>query len=172
MPLGNGDIGLNVWVEPSGDLVLLISKTDSFDEFNRLLKIGRIRVRTTPALFHPGMAFSQALRLADGAIEIKSRDTSIRVWVDANGNGDLTDDATPNWADKPMPGRDGKEIVIHMGDATVKIPFASGGADAKLVMYRFDKSDTARAPLMSSTTTPVMPSALRCTSTSSPCNAV
>jgi hypothetical protein len=84
MPLGNGDIGLNVWVEPSGDLVLLISKTDSFDEFNRLLKIGRIRVRTTPALFHPGMAFSQALRLADGAIEVKSGDTSIRVWVDAN----------------------------------------------------------------------------------------
>lgn len=84
MPLGNGDIGMNVWVEPSGDLVLLVSKTDSFDEFNRLLKIGRIRVRTTPVLFHPGMAFSQALRLADGAIRIKSGDTSIRVWVDAN----------------------------------------------------------------------------------------
>ena len=84
MPLGNGDIGLNVWIEPAGDLVLLVAKTDSFDEFNRLLKIGRIRVRTTPALFHPGMAFSQALRLADGAIEIKSGDTSIRVWVDAN----------------------------------------------------------------------------------------
>jgi len=84
MPLGNGDIGLNVWVEPSGDLVLLISKTDSFDEFNRLLKIGRIRVRSSPAIFHLGMAFSQVLRLADGAIEIKSGDTSIRVWVDAN----------------------------------------------------------------------------------------
>jgi len=84
MPLGNGDIGLNVWVELSGDLVLLVGKTASFDEFNRLLKIGRIRVRTTPALFHPGMKFSQALRLADGAIEIKSGDTFIRVWVDAN----------------------------------------------------------------------------------------
>ena len=84
MPLGNGDIGLNVWVEASGELVLLIAKNDSFDEFNRLLKIGRIRVRTTPALFHPGMTFSQALRLADGAIEIKSDGTSIRVWVDAN----------------------------------------------------------------------------------------
>jgi peroxiredoxin len=73
-----------------------------------------------------------------------------RLFVDANGNGDLTDDAAPNWADKKMPGRDGKENVIHMGDATVKIPFAGGGADAKLVMYRFDKSDTARAPLMDS----------------------
>ncbi len=73
-----------------------------------------------------------------------------RLFVDANGNGDLTDDPAPGWADKKMPGRDGKENVIHMGDATVKIPFASGAADAKLVMYRFDKSDTARAPLMDS----------------------
>jgi peroxiredoxin len=73
-----------------------------------------------------------------------------RLFVDANGNGDLTDDAAPNWADKKTPGRDGKETVIHMGDATVKIPFAGGAADAKLVMYRFDKSDTARAPLMDS----------------------
>jgi hypothetical protein len=84
MPLGNGDIGLNVWVEPAGDLVLLVAKTDSFDEFNRLLKIGRIRVRTTPALVQPGQPFSQALRLADGAIEIHSGEVSIRVWVDAN----------------------------------------------------------------------------------------
>ena len=73
-----------------------------------------------------------------------------RLFVDANGNGDLTDDTAPNWADKKMPGRDGKEFLIHMGDATVRIPFAGAGADAKLVMYRFDKSDTSRAPLMDS----------------------
>ena len=84
MPLGNGDIGLNVWVEPTGDLVILMGKSDSFDEFNRLLKIGRVRVRTTPALFTPGQTFSQALRLADGAIMIKSGTTAVRVWVDAN----------------------------------------------------------------------------------------
>ena len=73
-----------------------------------------------------------------------------RLLVDANGNGDFTDDAAPNWADKKMPGRDGRETVVHIGDATVKIPFASGGADARLGMYRFDKSDSARAPLMDS----------------------
>lgn len=84
MPIGNGDIGLNVWVEENGDLVLLVGKTDSFDEFNRLLKIGRVRLRTTPSLYVPGQTFSQILKLADGTIEIKSRDTAIRVWVDAN----------------------------------------------------------------------------------------
>jgi hypothetical protein len=32
MPIGNGDIGANVWVEQNGDLLILISKTDSWDE--------------------------------------------------------------------------------------------------------------------------------------------
>ena len=27
MPLGNGDVGMNAWVEPSGDLVFYVSKT-------------------------------------------------------------------------------------------------------------------------------------------------
>src|SRR5580693_5183646 len=30
MPLGNGDIGLNVWVEPEGDVLFYISKTDAW----------------------------------------------------------------------------------------------------------------------------------------------
>ncbi len=30
MPLGNGDIGLNVWVDPGGDLLFYISKTDAW----------------------------------------------------------------------------------------------------------------------------------------------
>ncbi|MEN6603290.1 MAG: DUF5703 domain-containing protein, partial [Bryobacteraceae bacterium] len=29
MPLGNGDIGLNLWVEEGGDLLFYISKTDA-----------------------------------------------------------------------------------------------------------------------------------------------
>ena len=48
-----------------------------------------------------------------------------RLFIDTNGNCDLTDDAAPNWADKKMPGRDGAETVIHMGDGSVMIPFAS-----------------------------------------------
>jgi len=29
MPIGNGDIGANVWVDDNGDLVFYISKTDA-----------------------------------------------------------------------------------------------------------------------------------------------
>jgi hypothetical protein len=84
MPLGNGDIGINVWVEPTGDLVLFLAKTDAFDEFNRLLKLGRIRVRTTPPLFTAGDEFAQRLRIADGTIEIESALGNVRIWVDAH----------------------------------------------------------------------------------------
>ena len=67
---------------PSGNLFLLLSKTDTFDEFNRLLKLGRIRIRVTPTLSE--RPFTQTLQLDNGAIQIKSGQTTVRVWVDAN----------------------------------------------------------------------------------------
>ncbi len=39
MPIGNGDIGLNLWVNPTGELVFYVSKTDSWSENARLLKL-------------------------------------------------------------------------------------------------------------------------------------
>ncbi len=87
MPLGNGDLGLNVWVEKNGDLVFYVSKTDAWsDNVGRgkgLIKLGRIRVRLTPVLA-VGTQFSQTLRLRDGMITITAGDTKLRVWVDAN----------------------------------------------------------------------------------------
>ena len=44
MPIGNGEVGLNVWVETNGDLLFYISRTDTWSECNRLLKLGRVRV--------------------------------------------------------------------------------------------------------------------------------
>ena len=86
MPLGNGDIGLNAWVEPSGDLVFYISKTDAWGDNARLLKVGRVRVAVDPPL--PTEAFRQTLRLREGTMEAVFGEgddaTSIRLWVDAN----------------------------------------------------------------------------------------
>ncbi|MEI7898741.1 MAG: DUF5703 domain-containing protein [bacterium] len=50
MPLGNGDVGANVWVEPNGDLLFYISKSDAFDGGHELKKLGRIRVTFDPPL--------------------------------------------------------------------------------------------------------------------------
>ena len=86
MPIGNGETGLNVWVEPNGDLVFLIARTDSWDENERLCKLGRVRVQFTPSL--AGSAFRQTLRLRQGLIEIVGGDeanpVTAHVWVDAN----------------------------------------------------------------------------------------
>lgn len=85
MPIGNGDIGLNVWVEKNGDLLFLIGKTDSYDENSTLLKLGRIRLRLTPNPFSEGSSFSQVLNLNKSKIVIKEGNNfTIRLWVDAN----------------------------------------------------------------------------------------
>ncbi len=72
MPLGNGDIGLNVWVEEDGDLLFYVSKTDAWDENARLLKLGRVRVSLTPNPFGKGGAFRQELDTATGTIRISA----------------------------------------------------------------------------------------------------
>lgn len=83
MPAGNGDIGINAWVEPSGDLLLYVSKTDAWDESCRLCKIGRLRISFDPPLPVQD-SFCQVLKLAEGAVAISAGATKLRVWVDAN----------------------------------------------------------------------------------------
>ena len=42
MPIGNGEMGLNLWVEEDGALLFYVSRTDAWSEICRLLKLGRI----------------------------------------------------------------------------------------------------------------------------------
>lgn len=88
MPLGNGDITVNAWVEKGGDLMLYLGKSDAWAESTRLLKAGRVRVRLSPNPFDGTESYVQALRLADGKLNITARSKEIRcdlsVWVDAN----------------------------------------------------------------------------------------
>jgi peroxiredoxin len=67
-----------------------------------------------------------------------------RLFVDANHNGDLTDDPAPVWAERTTPGAGGKDTVMYNGDVSVKIPYAAGEQKAHLFLYRFDKSDPQR----------------------------
>src|SRR5512137_3215303 len=81
MPLGNGDVGANVWVEENGDLVFYLSKVDAFDACHLLPKLGRIRLRLDPALDLD--EFRQTLILREAAIEVRAGDVQLRVWIDA-----------------------------------------------------------------------------------------
>ncbi|MFN3382882.1 MAG: DUF5703 domain-containing protein, partial [Runella zeae] len=66
MPIGNGDIGANVWVDANGDILFYVSKTDAWSEIGRLLKLGRIRIRLSPNPFREN-TFLQELELQNGA---------------------------------------------------------------------------------------------------------
>jgi len=92
MPIGNGDIGLNVWVEENGDISFYIGKTDSWGDNGRLLKVGKVRVQCDPAIVFPDARFRQELDLGTGTILLSSEgmirnkpaEISFKIWVDAN----------------------------------------------------------------------------------------
>lgn len=99
MPVGNGDIGLNVWIEADGSLDFYIGKTDAWSEDLlandqwgggnwgplALLKLGKVHVSLSPNSFNQGTAFTQVLRLHAGEIEIQEGSgITLLVWVDAN----------------------------------------------------------------------------------------
>ncbi|MFI1745634.1 DUF5703 domain-containing protein [Thalassobellus sediminis] len=81
MPLGGGDIGLNVWVE-KGDVYFYVSRSGTFDEHNTLLKLGRVKVQLEPNPFKDNDGFKQELNLKEGCISISKKNTKIKLWVD------------------------------------------------------------------------------------------
>ena len=84
MPLGNGDVGLNVWTEQNGDILLLLSKSDAWSENGQLLKLGRVRIQLSPNPFISSTGFTQTLRLESGDVQICNGANMARIWVDAN----------------------------------------------------------------------------------------
>nr|WP_270094341.1 DUF5703 domain-containing protein [Pedobacter agri] len=80
MPVGGGDIGLNLWVE-KGEVYLYLSRSGTFDENNTLLKLGRVKLKFSSDPFE-GKTFKQELILKDGYAQIDGSDIQIKVWVD------------------------------------------------------------------------------------------
>lgn len=88
MPIGNGNIGLNVWVSPKGTLEFYLAQTDSIDGGGNLDKLGLVKVRFSRPLSQAGQPFRQVLRLRQGEIVITGgrgkQSINIHVWIDAN----------------------------------------------------------------------------------------
>ncbi len=87
MPLGNGDIALNAWATPEGEIQFYIGKSDAWDDNARLLKVGKIRVRLEPNPFAAGEPFRQTLSLRDATLRVESgkrgQRSRVCLWVDA-----------------------------------------------------------------------------------------
>lgn len=87
MPMGNGDLGINLWVEENGDLQFYLSKTDAWSENGRLLKLGKVRLQLSPNPFRKGQKYRQELKVKDGVMYIDAGEgkdrVAVNVWIDA-----------------------------------------------------------------------------------------
>jgi hypothetical protein len=87
LPIGNGGVGLNIWVEQGGDLFFYVARVDSWSECDRLLKLGRVRLSLASNPFAPGQPFRQELVLREGRIAITAgtgqRKVELSLLVDA-----------------------------------------------------------------------------------------
>ena len=89
MPLGNGELGANVWAEADGRVHLLLSRTDAWDEYHRLLKLGSLTLTCDGPLREWLRAgFRHGLRLEDGTMRIAlgapgDPALALRLWADA-----------------------------------------------------------------------------------------
>lgn len=84
MPLGGGNLGLNVWVE-NGELLFYIGSPDAFDEAGNVIKLGRVRIKSDPNIFEKD--FQQELVFNDGYIRFNGKlkngsSVTARLWVD------------------------------------------------------------------------------------------
>lgn len=87
MPIGNGEVVLNVWVEQeTGDLLFLIARDDTLSEISRILKLGRVRVHFSPNVLGRASDFLQHLHLRDGAVTVAGGGLSLGLFVDSGAN--------------------------------------------------------------------------------------
>ena len=88
MPLGNGEIALNAWIEPSGDLRFFIARTDAWDDSGRLLKVGSVRFSFGDGPADRTKTFCQTLTVKDATLRAAYGEgdarVELRLWVDAN----------------------------------------------------------------------------------------
>lgn len=81
MPLGNGNLSMNLWVEENGDLQFYFSVMDAMTETDRNVKLGKVRLSLNPNPFSSGCRYSQTLNLVDGCVDIAAEDVKIKVFV-------------------------------------------------------------------------------------------
>ena len=87
MPLGNGEVGANVWMDHDGYLHVYLSKTDAWSGNGRLLKIGKIRLQFEPNIIQKANFYQQTLELENGCLRMqlgnKKDSLEIKLWINA-----------------------------------------------------------------------------------------
>ena len=88
MPLGNGQLGVNAWVNPAGELEIFLSGTDVWDDYGRLVKYGGMKIVPNASRSFSTENFRQILDVTKGTMTAefgpKGDRIKFRLWVDAN----------------------------------------------------------------------------------------
>jgi hypothetical protein len=69
VPLGNGELCANVWVQPDG-VHLYLSRSDAISELDRTLKLGEFVLSMSPNPFEDSSAVTQTLELRSGLFRV------------------------------------------------------------------------------------------------------
>ena len=77
IPLGNGEMGANVWVDEGGIVKILLSRTDAWSEIYRLLKVGLLELKVTPNPFEKEV--HAHFSLYDAALSITAPGVCVKV---------------------------------------------------------------------------------------------
>ena len=81
IPIGNGDLGANIWAEKDG-IYFLLSKTDAFSRLHRLIKTGFLKFSLPNNKSFDTLEFH--LSLEEGILKIKNENISFEIYADAN----------------------------------------------------------------------------------------
>ena len=88
MPLGNGEVAVNAWFDAAGRARLLFARTDSWDDYGALAKVGLVEIATlgeTPDA-EITTPFRQELDAETGRVAVvygpQGRETRVCLWVD------------------------------------------------------------------------------------------
>ncbi|MGN0538932.1 MAG: DUF5703 domain-containing protein [Candidatus Fimenecus sp.] len=80
IPLGNGDLGANIWAS-GNEINILLSKTDAFSRLHRLLKTGYIKLRFQDGVLNENLDFH--LVLEEGILKISNENIRAEIYADA-----------------------------------------------------------------------------------------
>ena len=88
MPVGGGDIGMNVWVE-NNELLFYIQRSGVHDEYNGFPKLGRVRIWTEPNIFDGANSFKQELVLGESCILVSANHpqygkVKFKIWAEVH----------------------------------------------------------------------------------------
>jgi hypothetical protein len=81
MPLGNGEVGISLWMTGDGTLNFYVARTDAITEFDRTVKLGMVRIRCPGFIQEAG--FRQELVLEEGIVRFSSGNNRLEVFVDS-----------------------------------------------------------------------------------------